>query len=96
LPKPASEGCIDAVRASRRALWALLSMRYTVDGIKKCPHPEKAAHEVRPPVVGLQPTDLIRGPRTGSAAVSKNAWRWSSHSRILSHARSPGVTIPQS
>jgi hypothetical protein len=40
------------VRASRRApssslgqaLWALLSMRQSFDGIKKTPHPEEAAH----------------------------------------------------
>src|SRR5438132_1268986 len=31
------------VRASRRALRALLSMRKTFDGIKKAPHPEEAA-----------------------------------------------------
>src|SRR6266446_10335334 len=35
--------CISVVRASRRALRALLSMRYIFDGIKKCPHPEEAA-----------------------------------------------------
>jgi hypothetical protein len=33
LLKPVNEGCIDVVRASRRALQALPSMRYTFDGI---------------------------------------------------------------
>src|SRR3981189_3508352 len=36
-------GCTRTVRASRRALRALLSMRDTIDGIKKIPHPEEAA-----------------------------------------------------
>ena len=31
------------LRASRRARWALLSMRESFDGIKKIPHPEEAA-----------------------------------------------------
>src|SRR5713101_9528452 len=35
--------CIAVVRASRRALWALLSMREGFDDIKKIPHPEEAA-----------------------------------------------------
>jgi hypothetical protein len=41
--RPKRKGCIEIARASRRALRALLSMRYTIDGIKKCPHPEEAA-----------------------------------------------------
>src|SRR6266446_7696789 len=36
-------GCSEPVRASRRALWALLSMRQLFDRIKKTPHPEEAA-----------------------------------------------------
>ena len=35
--------CTDAVRPSRRALRALLRMRYTFDGTKEIPHPEEAA-----------------------------------------------------
>ena len=34
--------CITAARPSRRALQALLRMRYVFDGIKKIPHPEEA------------------------------------------------------
>jgi len=36
-------GWTGVMRASRRALRALLSMRYLIDGIKKIPHPEEAA-----------------------------------------------------
>src|SRR6266446_10660531 len=39
-----AQGCISVARASRRALRALLSLRYLVDSIKKCPHPEEAPH----------------------------------------------------
>jgi hypothetical protein len=37
-------GCTRAVRASRRARWALLSIEEVLDGIKEIPHPEEAAH----------------------------------------------------
>src|SRR6266566_89911 len=33
-------------RQSRRALWALLSMRCNIDGIKTIPHPEEAAQRL--------------------------------------------------
>ena len=39
-------GCIAAVRASRRTLRVLLSMREAFDGIKKIPHPEEAAKQL--------------------------------------------------
>jgi len=37
------EDCMGVARASRRALRALLRMRYFLDGIKKNHHPEEAA-----------------------------------------------------
>jgi hypothetical protein len=42
----AKMSCNEAVRASRRARWALLSMRQYFDGIKKIPHPEEAAKQL--------------------------------------------------
>jgi hypothetical protein len=38
-----AEGSVTVVRASRHALWALLSMTEVIDGIRKSRHPEEAA-----------------------------------------------------
>jgi AraC-like DNA-binding protein/mannose-6-phosphate isomerase-like protein (cupin superfamily) len=50
-------GCSDAVRASRRARWALLSMRKVFDGIEKFPHPEEAAKRPSRRAHGVNPAD---------------------------------------
>jgi hypothetical protein len=39
----AETGGIDLVRASRRALGALLGMRKALNGVQEAPHPEEAA-----------------------------------------------------
>src|SRR6266849_3386083 len=49
------------VRASRRALRALLSMRYVVDGNKKIPHPEETAEQSSRRTHDADPGSFLRG-----------------------------------
>jgi len=59
---PGAGGCqeigfIAAVRASRRARWALLSMRKVLDGVKKIPRPEEAAQQLSRRMRGADPAN---------------------------------------
>src|SRR5882672_1695917 len=49
-----------SVRASRRALRALLSMRYVIDRIKNIPHPEETAPRSSRRTHGADPGSLLR------------------------------------
>jgi hypothetical protein len=72
-------GCIAAVRASRRALRVLLSMREASDGIKKIPHPEEAAKQLSRRTHGADPADrefpfTLESGGPGSATPHLSLW----------------------